>query len=601
MRKITGARRASALWLCATASVGLVTLGACGPSRVSQNATDAGTDASADAAPLPHELTAIAVSPTNPLIELDLNAGASQPFVATGLYLDGVDEDLSTQVTWEVSDPVVGSMSANTLMIPGYPASAVHVARITAKLGNITGTAQITVVAYRRSGQNQDFFFVLPFQDAAGQAVKPLDFSTEIPALDVFFSMDTTGSMFGSITNLQNALTSVVVPGVRAAVADSQFGVGAFEDFPVDGYGSLRGSDCGRGGLSTPDQPFHLFTPITPTIASVATGVSQLRTATGPIGCGQDWPESGIEALYQASTGDGLATPAPTSVPANHTGVGGVAFRAGTMPVIMQISDAQSHAPGETGVCPTTGDSADYIGSVANVAHTRAQTKTALGNICARVVGVAAIQPTLDASCSSQEYLEDFATSTGARVPPTAWDVGARPAGCAAGQCCTDFNGDGRAPDADGLCPLVFRANPNGSGLGTNIVTGIQMLTRFATFDVNSERDGVATDVDGRPLPAGRTTAEFLKTIVPVSFVKPPPPPALPDPTFDAVAFHKVTPSTKVSFNVAAFNDFVPQTADAQIFRATIRVLAGGCTPLDQRDVVILVPPTPVVVNKPVR
>nr|HPH66857.1 hypothetical protein [Kofleriaceae bacterium] len=130
---------------------------------------------------------------------------------------------------------------------------------------------------------------------------------------------------------------------------------------------------------------------------------------------------------------------------------------------------------------------------------------------------------------------------------------------------------------------------------------GIQMLTRFATFDVNSERDGVATDVDGRPLPAGRTTAEFLKTIVPVSFVKPPPPPALPDPTFDAVAFHKVTPSTKVSFNVAAFNDFVPQTADAQIFRATIRVLAGGCTPLDQRDVVILVPPTPVVVNKPVR
>ena len=598
MRKLTRVRRAPALWVAAVASISLLSVGAsCGPSRTSQNGNDAGVDGASDATPQPHELSAIMVTPTNPLIELDLNAGASQPFVATGLFLDGVDEDLTTQVTWDVSDPVVGTMSANTLMIPAFATSAVHVARINAKLGALTGTAQITVVAYRRSGPTQDFFFVLPYQDAAGQATRPLDFSTTIPALDVFFSMDTTGSMFGSITNLQNALTTVVVPGVLAAVPDSQFGVGAFEDFPVDGYGSPHGSDCGRGGLATPDQPFHLFQTITPTITSVATGVSQLRTATGPIGCGQDWPESGIEALYQASTGDGLATPAPTSVPANHTGVGGVAFRTGTMPVILQISDAQSHAPGETGTCPSTGDSAAYTGAVTNIAHTRAQTKTALGGICARVVGVAAIQSTLDASCSSQEYLEDFATATGSRVPPVAWDVGVRPAGCSAGQCCTDFNGAGRAPDADGLCPLVFRANTNGSGLGTNIVTGIQMLTRFATFDVNSARDGVATDVDGRPLPTGHTTADFLKMITPVSFVKPPPPPALPDPTFDATSFHTVTPSTKVSFNVSAFNDFVPQTADAQIFRATIRVLAGGCTPLDQRDVVILVPPMPVVVN----
>jgi hypothetical protein len=30
-------------------------------------------------------------------------------------------------------------------------------------------------------------------------------------------------------------------------------------------------------------------------------------------------------------------------VPANHTGVGGVAFRADSMPVIVQITDATSH------------------------------------------------------------------------------------------------------------------------------------------------------------------------------------------------------------------------------------------------------------------
>ena len=55
--------------------------------------------------------------------------------------------------------------------------------------------------------------------------------------------------------------------------------------------------------------------------------------------------------------------------------------------------------------------------------------------------------------------------------------------------------------------------------------------------------------------------------------------------------------NTRVKFDVKALNDFVPQTAEAQIFRATIRVLASGCTPLDQREVLILVPPTPVTIQ----
>ena len=600
MRNVPRVRPAPALWLLAVALISSVSVGAgCGPNRNSQNGNDAGIDGAPDATPQPHELSAIMVTPTNPLIELDLNAGASQPFVAMGIFLDGVDEDLSTQVTWDVSDPAVGTMSANTLLIPAFATSGVHVARVNAKLGTLAGTAQITVVAYRRSGPTQDFFFVLPYQDTSGQATRPLDFSTAIPALDVFFSMDTTGSMIGSIANSQNALSTVVVPGVRNAVQDSQFGVGAFEDFPDSGYGSVNAAASCGGGLPRADQPFRLFQPITSTIASVQAGVASLRNGASPIGCGEDWPESGVEALYQASTGNGLTGPGLTSVPVNHTGVGGVAFRAGTMPVIVQITDALTHGPDETAVC-TDGNfsfTGLYAGNVAAAAHNRAQTKTALSNICARVVGLANITTGVPESCNGQEYLRDFATATGSRVPPAAWDVGTRPAGCGAGQCCTGINGVGQAADAQGLCPLVFRTASDGTGVGVNVVTGIQMLTRFATFDVNSERYGVATDVDGRPLPAGRTTVDFLKLITPVSFVKPAPPPALPDPTFDATSFHTVTPNTKVSFNVSAFNDFVPQTADAQIFRATIRVLAGGCTPLDQRDVVILVPPMPVVVN----
>jgi len=233
-------------------------------------------------------------------------------------------------------------------------------------------------------------------------------------------------------------------------------------------------------------------------------------------------------------------------------------------------------------------------GTLATQAHTRAQTKTALNNICARSVGIAAIP---NSTCNPQEYLEDLSESTGARVPPGAWDVGARPAGCGPTQCCTGKNGVGRATDADGFCPMVFIADTTGAGVSTSIVTGIQMLTRFATFDVPTETEGNGTDIAGNPLPTPHTTADFLKAIVPKSFVLPPPPPNLPNPTFDATTFHRVTPGTKVTFDVAAFNDFIQQTDSAQIFRATIRVTASGCTPLDQRDVLILVPPAPIVIQ----
>jgi len=581
---------------------GLVLLSACGPDKKGHgdggpDTPDAADPGNPDAAILPHTLLSIEVAPANPIVEVDLNTPAAQGFVATGRYQDGVDENLTDLVTWTVANPAVGAMSGSALQIPAFTTAGAEVSLITASYDGVDGHAQITVVAYRRTGPQQDFFFVLPYQDPAGTMSKPLDFSTDIPSLDVFFLMDTTGSMYGEITNLQSGLTGTIIPGIQAAVADSQFGVGAFEDFPISPYGSLHGSDCGRGGESAADQPFKLFQTITSNVASVSTGVGKLSTGTGPIGCGNDWPESGIESLYQVATGDGLSGPSPTSVPVNHAGVGGVAFRAETMPVAVVITDAQSHAPGETATCPTTGESVNYTGAVGTAAHTRAQTKTALANICARVVGVAAIQTALDASCSGQAYLEDFATATGARVPPAAWDVPSRPSGCAAGQCCTDYNGAGRAPDGDGLCPVVFRITNTGSGLGAHIVTGIKMLTRYATFDVTSERQGGTTDIDGVPLPVPHTTSDFIKAVTPSGFMLPPPPPTLPNPTFDATTFHGVTPGTQVSFDVDAFNDFVEQTSEAQIFQATIRVLAGGCTALDQREVLILVPPIPVVVN----
>jgi len=539
----------------------------------------------------------ILVTPNNDILEVDLGTEGSQTFVATGYYRDGAVEDVSDEAEW--NSTTIGGFDGSTLQIPPADETGAVTTMVTASLEGVQGLAQLTVVTYRL---DTDFFFFLPYEDEEGPQQKPLDFSTDVKSLDLFFAMDTTGSMDEEIANLQAALSFLVIPNVRNLVADSWFGAGAFMDFPVDGYGAEHGTDCGNGGLDDADQPFRLFQELTGNVAHVQAGVDALSDDDGyAIGCGgsNDRPESLIEAVYQVATGEGLLGPGLTSVPANDSGVGGVGFRQGSMPVVVPISDAPSHTIDEGAICdrppPIPDFDMDYDGDVLSVAHTRAQTKDALNGICAKVVGVSAIDTSLNwpDNCFSLTDSEDLATATETRVPPEAWDVPARPAGCDSGECCTGFYGEGRAPDTDGLCPLVFKVDQNGTGLSQSISKGMEMLTRYAAFDVVTGTFGEEEGIYGEQLPSGTTTADFIQDIDPDSFDKPPPPPELPDPVITADGFDNVTPGTVVTFQVTAYNDFVEQTNVAQFFLARIRVLAGGCTELDEREVFILVPPLP--------
>ncbi|HEX7704664.1 MAG TPA: hypothetical protein VF403_28180, partial [Kofleriaceae bacterium] len=174
---------------------------ACGPSKVSHGSGDANTGGDSSIPPA-HTLVSLSVTPLNPLLELDLNTPASQLFTVTGSYADDTQEDLTAQATWAVANPAVGAMTTATLAVPGYTVATAVTSKITATVDNLDGIAQITVVAHRP----QDFFFILPYQDTAGTMTRPLTFATTVPALDVFFLMDVTGSMTGEISNLQNAL-----------------------------------------------------------------------------------------------------------------------------------------------------------------------------------------------------------------------------------------------------------------------------------------------------------------------------------------------------------------------------------------------------------
>ena len=124
----------------------VLVLADCGP-KVSGSKIDGGggDDASTtDGPPLPHTLQALTVTPTNPIVQVDLNMPATQDFAVTGSYMDGTTDDLTAQVAWDVMNPAVGAMSGATLQIPAFAAAGAQVSLITASFGGLTGQAQIT-------------------------------------------------------------------------------------------------------------------------------------------------------------------------------------------------------------------------------------------------------------------------------------------------------------------------------------------------------------------------------------------------------------------------------------------------------------------------
>ncbi|MEM6989650.1 MAG: hypothetical protein AAF721_04110 [Myxococcota bacterium] len=535
------------------------------------------------------DLLFLEVTPGDRVVELDLGQPATADFIVTGHYSDGSVLDVSEAATWTVDNPEVGTMQAATLSIPAHDEVFFSAGIVTAQVGEIDGDAQITVAAYRQSGPQPDFFFVLPFEDPSGAQSRPLTFSTQVKSMDVFFNMDQTISMAGPINRLSGALLDSIIPAVDATVPDAQFGVGTFEDFPIDPYGN---DPCLWD--PEPDQPFTLLEPVTDDGPAVQAAIEAMIGPHGfPLGCGGDIPESGFEALYQIATGEGLNGPGATDVPAHHDGIGGVGFREGSMPVIVHMTDAMTHDPGadgnDDGCMSSDGGTRPYDDpEVATVAHSGTDALEAMGDICARVIAV--VNHEGDCSPAADGVVLNEGTQT--LVPPEAWDVAGRPPGCDVGQCCTGDEGTGRPPDAQGRCPLTYLAPSVGEGVEHAITAGLQMVARYVPFSVTSAVVGQAADVRDEPLPRGVTTADFLEAVTPDAH-GPVPLPGVADPTLGPVAFHDVIPDTDVTFAILAHNDVVPQGPAPRMFTAAIRVLADDCGALDERQVLILVPPAP--------
>jgi len=215
-----------------------------------------------------------------------------------------------------------------------------------------------------------DVYFVLPPGGPASAGA--LTFTdTNLDRLDLALSMDTTGSMQDEITNLRTTLSTSIIPGVGASVRDAAVAVTSFQDFPVAPFG--------RAGA---DLPFQLLSRVSTNSATAQAAANTLVVADG-----EDLAESGLEALFQISTGAGASwaggsvppfNPISNRVPGVADGtIGGVGFRSDALPTIVHITDAASHtAP-------------DYQATSASIgAASIPDVQNALSQIGARVVTV---------------------------------------------------------------------------------------------------------------------------------------------------------------------------------------------------------------------
>jgi hypothetical protein len=242
-------------------------------------------------------------------------------------------------------------------------------------------------------------------------------------------------------------------------------------------------------------------------------------------------------------------------------GIGGAGFRPDSLPILVHITDAVSHAP------------EDYAG-ISGAVHGRDQTVNALKGIGARLIGINSLE-NAGTQFEPREQLEDLAVATKATIPPDAQ-----------GNCRTGVDGAPHAPVAvngSPRCPLVFDVQTDGSGLSTLIVDAIQQLATLADLDVSTRALGKTRGELAEALPDGTTTANFIQAIVPV-----PPPPA--GASIEGNVFKTVHPGSSVTFELDAYNDFVPATDKDQLFTIRIQVLGDGVTVLDTRTVFVIVP-----------
>ncbi len=489
------------------------------------------------------------IDPKNTTVIIDTATMPATPgSVAYKVVYDGAD--LTSGAAFTLNDASLGSFAGAKFTSVGSLPAGVLGKSTTVNVHTSKGDAAttLTVVALRKTGDQRDFFFVVPFGGDPTPKSDVLKFSTNIKQADVAFVMDTTGSMSGAINNLQSAISGTLLAQLQAAIPNVGLAVVDHKDFN-----------------SGDPWAVNVRQTVTTTLSLAQSAVN----AMSPSG-GGDEPEAQLFAMFYALTG-AASTGGTPAVPA-HTApagtFGGVNFRNGSVPVVVEITDAHWHDP--------------WGG------QSMASLEAAFTGAKAKFVSVLedhylAFTPDLENQANT------LSDATSSNVPSSAFGS---VAGCSAGQCCTGVNGAGRAASGpSGSCRLNFLAD-NGNGVSSGIVKAIQAIAVGSTFDVTAK-------ASNDPKNAGGVDAtKFIKALRAMdegNAANGCPPATAKDTDGDGIkdTFTNLQAGTPVCFEIiAAMNNTVMPILNPQFFNAFVDVIAvQGNLPLDHRAVLFLVPP----------
>ncbi len=385
-------------------------------------------------------------------------------------------------------------------------------------------------------------------------------------ALDVHLNVDTTSSIRFAIDELQVALRGTVIERLRERVDDVAFGVSRFADFPVEPFGESGTSNPAR---TREDQPFVLLTPVTTNVDRVIRAVGRLDD---PLDFGGDIKEAGAEALYQVATGAGYAVGSrrliergPTTAAIGGGTLGGVGFRDYALHVVLHVADSPTHTPAEY-------DEGGLVGT-----RSLRDAALALQELGARVVSI------IPTGCETAECRQ------GSPYAPTRIELSELAMATAAtraadrGECPTGIAG-ARLPSYEDVCPLVFDARIDGTGVSRTLSDAVFALLEEVRF----------SEVHAEP---GADHLGFIREVraEPVEQASGVPAPErgdrLPEGAPDGAAdsYLQVDRRNRLGFRVFLRNDRIAPRDVAQRFRVAIRV-QGDSVLLEERYLRVVVP-----------
>lgn len=481
----------------------------------------------------------LSIDPSNAVVFIDTATNpptpAKQTFRVVRKSAQG-DKDVTAGATFEIEKPELGRFTGATFesvaTLPPDPPGVTTSITVRADGGSAGG--KITVVPLRRSTDQRDFFFVVPYNEAPNPQNDVLKFKTNIQSVDVAFVVDTTFSMNPEIGGIKTALAGTLLTQLQAAIPNVGMAIAHANDLD-------EGRDLVR-----------VLQTITPTLALAQAAANQLRVFNGG-----DIPEGQVPALFHIMTGQAVTAVPAYTPPAGTTGA--VNFRAGSVPVVVMISDAAWHTN--------------------RGGATLAQVQTAFTSANARFVSLTSDGP------ANENEANTLSDATASNLPPASFT------GCTAGQCCTGVNNAARAPVA-GRCRLNFKYNKSSPNITAGVVNAIKAIAVGSTYDVT---------VIPRNDPANPNAVDATKFIKALRAKDEGDPsqgcPAHPakDTNGDGVkdTFTAVTVGTPVCFEVIPqMNTTAEPQVTAQFYNAFLDVVGvPGNIKLDQRKVLFLVPP----------